>query len=82
MTKIKRGWQDKIYASYARKIEEGRTPKILLVNPRVYDELRKELVDLDLSPSAISTYIGLQIIQTENVPDFRVVDDRHWYEEG
>jgi len=84
--KIKGGWQDKILEIYVKKQDEGRTPKILLIHPRVHAELIEEIDGLDkalslVPPIDVITYLGMQIIQTLEVPDFRVVDDRHWYEE-
>ena len=83
--KIKGGWQDKIAEAIAKQYANGRTTKVILINPHVFAELIEEIDDLDkgrwLIPNMESTYCGAKIIQTSEIPDFRVIDDKHWYEE-
>jgi hypothetical protein len=69
-----------IMESKTRSKESGHKPVLLIINGKTLRELIKEIEDS--TPYAritrAETVVGLEVIVSDKIPDFQVIDDRPW----
>jgi hypothetical protein len=64
-----------------RSEESGFKPVLLIINKKTLEKLNKELESQ--VPSCVQFYtcssiLGLEVIVSDRIPDFQVIDNRPW----
>jgi hypothetical protein len=61
--------------------EAGRKPIAIVIHPKVFDEINKELPARNFLPTNAKELYGLTIFLSAKAKDFFLVDSRSWAEQ-